>query len=175
MNSVKILLTVLILTFILVVPAISATEKEKDSEDFAVPAFADLSLLGTQSTTVQMLTQKQLNPALYTESMQWLDINRDFQFNDFDSKQFQAIIEGLRGENLTGLQLIIRFREEQKNQGRSFPIAYDLDRDGMFTTYDVDAFAQVVNALDEGSTRGNRLIQKFKERIYPQSNQYIPT
>ncbi len=167
MNSVKTLLTALILTVILATPAISAGEKEKD---FAVPAFADLPLLGAQNTAAQRLAQEQLNPLSFTGQMQWLDINRDFQLNDFDAKQFQAIIEGLKGEKITGLQLVIRFREEQKNQGGSFPIAYDLDRDGMFTAYDVDAFARVINKLDEGSTRGKELIQKFKERIYPQSN-----
>ena len=168
MKSVKTLLTVLILILIAAVPAISAAEKEKD---FAVTAFADLPFLGTQNTAAQMLAQKQLNALPYTESMQWLDINRDFQLNDFDSKQFQAIIEGLRGGKLTGLQLMIRFREEQKNQGRSFPIAYDLDRDGMFSTYDVDRFNRVIAKLDQGSTRGTELIQRFKERIHPRSNQ----
>lgn len=164
MDFVKTLLSALILILVLATPATSATEKEKD---FAVPAFADLPLLGTQNTA-QTLAQKQLNVLPDVESMQWLDINRDFQLNDFDSKQFQTIIKSLRGEKLTGLQLIIRFREEQKNQGGLFPITYDLDRDGMFTTYDVDAFSRVINKLDEGSTRGSELIQKFRERIYPQ-------
>ena len=167
MDRIKTLLIALILISLLTAPAISAAEKEKD---FAVTAFADLPLLGAQNTATQMLTQKQLSPISYKSPMQWLDINKDFQLNDFDSKQFQAIIKGLKGEKLTGLQLIIRFREEQKNQGGSFPIAYDLDRDGMFTTYDVDAFTRVITKLDEGSTQGNKLIQKFKERIYPQSN-----
>ena len=88
MKSVKMLLTVLILTLIVAVPAMSAAEKEKD---FAVTAFADLPLLGTQNTAAQMLAQKQLNALPYRESMQWLDINRDFQLNDFDSKQFHFL------------------------------------------------------------------------------------
>ena len=167
MNSVKTLLMVLILNFILAAPGISAAEKEKD---FAVPAVADLPLLGAQNTAAERFAQERLNPLSFTGQMQWLDINQDFQLNDFDAKQFQAIIESLRGQKLTGLQLIIRFREEQKNQGSSFPIAYDLDRDGMFTTYDVDAFARVINKLDEGSVRGSVLIQKFRELIHPQNN-----
>ncbi len=167
MNSVKTLLMVLILNFILAAPGISAAEKEKD---FAVPAVADLPLLGAQNTAAERFAQERLNPLSFTGQMQWLDINQDFQLNDFDAKQFQAIIESLRGQKLTGLQLVIRFREEQKNQGGSFPIAYDLDRDGMFTTYDVDAFARVINKLDEGSVRGSVLIQKFRELIHPQNN-----
>ena len=165
MNSVKILLGVLILTFTLTIPGMAASEKEKD---FAVPAFSDLPLLGAQNTTVQMVTSKGLNSFPYKEQRQWLDINRDLQLNDFDVKQFQTVIQNLRGEKLTGLQLIIQFREQQKNQRESFPIAYDLDGDGIFTSYDVDSFSQVINKLDQGSTRGSELIQKFRERIFPQ-------
>lgn len=167
MNSAKIVFATLALTFLLVTPAISETQKEKD---FAVPAFSDLPLIGAQNTTAQMFTQKQLNPLTYSGHMQWLDINRDLQLNDFDAKQFQAIIENLHGQKLTGLQLIIRFQEAQKNQSGSFPIVYDLDRDGMFTVYDVDAFMRAVNGVDEGSSRGNELIQKFRDRIFPQRN-----
>ena len=116
MNSVKIVFATLALTFLLVTPAISETQKEKD---FAVPAFSDAPLLGVQNTTAQLFTQKQLSPLTYSRHMQWqwMDINRDLQLNDFDVKQFQAIIENLHGQKLTGLQLIIWFQEAQKNQG----------------------------------------------------------
>ena len=167
MNSVKIVLLAIILTLTLTLPGMATSEKEKD---FAVPAFSDLPLLGAQNTTAQMVGPKALGPLPYTGQLQWLDINRDLQLNDFDVKQFQTVIQNLRGEKLTGLQLVIQFREQQKNQKESFPIAYDLDRDGMFTTYDVDSFSQVINKLDQGSTRGSELIQKFRQRIFPQSN-----
>ena len=142
------------------------SEKEKD---FAVPAFGDFQLLGpqTQKLNADYATEP-LSPLPVVSQMRWLDLNRDLQLNDFDAKQFQAIIGSLRGEKLTGLQLTIRFRSEQKNQKESFPLLYDLDRDGMFTTFDVDAFTEVVNHLDEGATRGNELVQKFKLQLFPQ-------
>ena len=154
-----------------------------DEKDFAVPAFSDSPLFGVQNTAPQgqyslnvatqrlsqNMTREQLNPFPTAQQIQWLDINRDLQLNDFDVKQFQSIVENLRGEKLTGLQLAIRFREAQKNQSESFPLNYDLDHDGMFTAYDVDYFTQVVNKLDEGATRGNELILKFRLQIFPQN------
>lgn len=92
-------------------------------------------------------------------------MNRDLEFNDFDLRQFQNIVESLHGEKLSGLELSIRFRVAQKNQKDSFPILYDLDRDGMFTPYDVDYFTEVINKLDEGNTRGNQLVQNFKFQL----------
>ena len=83
-------------------------------------------------------------------------------------KQFQNIVENLHGEKLSGLQLSIRFRIAQKNQKDSFPVFYDLDRDGMFTPYDVDYFMQVINKLDEGASRGSQLIRNFKLQLQTQ-------
>lgn len=167
MNSVKTLAAVVMLSFIFISPAISENQREKD---FAVPGVSDLPILGTQNPMTQVLMEKQLSPFTYSGQKQWLDINRDLQLNDFDTKQFQAVVERLNGQKLTGLQLIIRFQEAQKNQDGPFPVVYDLDRDGMFTTYDVDAFTRLVNGLDEGASRGSELIQKFRDRIFPQRN-----
>lgn len=177
MGSGKIILILLAITFAFVTPAVSKTE---DGKDFAVPAFSDLPLLGTPN--VNTINTQVLGPNKFREQLtslpvvkqvQWLDINRDLQLNDFDVKQFQAIIERLHGEKLTGLQLTIRFRGEQKNQKESFPLLYDLDRDGMFTSFDVDYFTDVINKLDEGATRGKELIHKFKLQIFPQNNNFF--
>lgn len=160
-------LTLVVLTFAFVNP-VQSQDKDKD---FAVPAFSDLPLLGPQSASTQMLvsnpTREGLSPLPDVERLRWMDINRDFQLNDFDVKQLQAIIENLHGEKLTGLQLSIRFKGEQKNQKESFPLLYDLDRDGMFTSFDVDYFTEIINKLDEGATDGNELVQKFRFEIFP--------
>lgn len=162
-KTVFVLLIILLTTTNLL---IAESEKEKD---FAVPAFGDFQLLGSQTQRLNAdYAPEPLNPLPVVSQMRWLDLNQDRQLNDFDAKQFQAIIESLRGEKLTGLQLAIRFRSEQKNQRESFPLLYDLDRDGMFTTFDVDAFTEVVNHLDEGATRGNELVHKFKLQLFPQ-------
>lgn len=170
MNSGKaVAVLVVALTFALTTPTISKAEEEKD---FAVPAFSDLPLLGAQQTATQTLAppraQEPLNVVPSATQMPWMDINQDFQLNDFDAKQFEAIVESLNGERLSGLELSIRFRGEQKNQKESFPLLYDLDRDGMFTSYDVDYFTRVINQLDEGATQGNELIHKFRLAIFPQ-------
>ena len=142
------------------------SEKEKD---FAVPAFSDFQLLGSQNQMPNAnFPKEQLNPLHVVAQMRWMDINKDLQLNEFDIKQFQSIVESLRGDKLTGLQLSIRFRTEQKNQKESFPLLYDLDRDGMFTTFDVDAFADLITNLDEGALRGNQLVQKFRFQLFPQ-------
>ena len=156
----KITIALAILICLLTMPAISEAKEEKD---FAVPAFSDLPLLGGQT----LVHQEGLNPLPYVKQKQWLDLNRDLQLNDFDVKQFQSIIESLNGEKLTGLQLTIRFKAEQKNQKESFPLLYDLDRDGMFTSFDVDRFSEAVNKLDEGATRGSELVQKYRFEIFP--------
>lgn len=171
MRSAKILFTLLVLSLVLASPARS--EKEND-KDFAVPAFSDLPLLNVQDPGTQRLVEnpfrEQLKLMPDLKQIQSFDINRDLQLNDFDVKQFQSIIENLHGEQLTGLQLSIRFKGAQKNQKESFPLLYDLDRDGMFTSYDVDYFTQLVGRLDEGATRGNELAQKLKLRIHPQES-----
>lgn len=145
------------------------TVAEEENTDYAVPAIADLPMLGPIQTNPHMLSasslKEDINPFPAAEQIRWFDINRDLQINDFDVKQFQSIVENLHGEKLSGLQLSIRFRMAQKNQRDSFPIFYDLDRDGMFTPYDVDYFTQVINKLDEGRSRGTELIQHFKNVI----------
>ena len=167
----KILLAMLVLNFLITAPIFSKTD---DDQDYAVPAFSDLPLLNVQDPSTQRLVEnpfrEQLKPMPDLKQIQSFDINRDLQLNDFDVKQFQSIIENLHGEQLTGLQLSIRFKGAQKNQKESFPLLYDLDRDGMFTSYDVDYFSQLVGRLDEGATRGNELVQKLRLRIHPQES-----
>lgn len=167
----KVLIAILTSNFLIAAPIFP---KAPEEEDYAVPAFSDLALFGTAAPVPQRLAEnplkEQLKPLADFQELQWFDINRDFQLNDFDIKQFQSIIENLHGEQLTGLQLAIRFRGEQKNQKESFPILYDLDRDGMFTSFDVDYFTQMIQQLDEGASRGNELVQKLKLRIYPHEN-----
>ena len=162
----KMALVVLILLLITTIPLFAESEKEKD---FAVPAFSDFQLLNPQTQGLNTdFPKKQLDPLPVVGQMRWMDLNKDLQLNDFDVKQFQSIIESLRGEKLTGLQLPIRFRTEQKNQKESFPLLYDLDRDGMFTGFDVDAFTDVITHLDSGADRGDELVQKFKLQFSPQ-------
>ena len=161
------------LTLVIGIPALIA----KEDKDMAVPALSDFPLLGAQNTTMLGQDTKVEKLALPSnvEQLRWLDINRDLQINDFDVKQFQSIIESLNGEKLTGLQLTIQFQGEQKNQQGSFPLLYDLDRDGMFTSFDVDYFSDVINKLDEGASRGIELIHKFRLQIFPPTNQEIVT
>ena len=146
---------------------------ENEDTDYAVPAITDIPILNFQNSNPQMLSasslKEDINPFPVAEQIRWFDINRDLEFNDFDLKQFQNIVESLHGESLTGLQLSIRFRVAQKNQKNSFPILYDLDQDGMFTPYDVDYFTEVINKLDEGNSRGNQLIQNFKLQLQSKS------
>jgi hypothetical protein len=154
---------------VLLMSAHSAFTDADQEKDFAVPAFSDFQLLASQNQMPGTnATRAEFDPL---PQIRWLDLNRDRQFNDFDAKQFQAIVESLRGEKLTGLQLALRFKAEQKNQRESFPLLYDLDRDGMFTTFDVDAFSNVINHLDEGADRGQELIQKFKVQLFLEENE----
>ena len=174
MNSVKIAFALLVLTLTVAGQARSEDEKEKDS---AVPAFSDLQLLGNQNGTAEALpntsqaARKPLIPLPEIQKLREFDINHDSQLNDFDVKQFQSIIESLNGEQLTGLQIIARFRNEQKNQKESFSMLYDLNQDGLFAPSDVDYFTQIINGIDGGAVRGNELIQKFKLQIFPKENQ----
>jgi hypothetical protein len=152
---------ILLMALTLVNPVFAESEKEKD---FAVPAFSDFQLLASQNQT----PNANLDPLPMVSQIRWLDLNRDRELNDVDTKQFESIIESLRGEKLTGLQLSLRFKSEQKNQRESFPLLYDLDRDGMFTAFDVDAFTEVVRRLDAGADRGTELVQKFNNQLLPQ-------
>lgn len=164
----KIVLAMLAFNFLIVHPSFSKTN---DEEEYAVPAFTDLGHFGVPEAGAPRFRENSftdhLKPLPDLKEIRWFDLNRDLQLNDFDIKQFESIIENLHGGQLTGLQLSIRFKGEQKNQKDSFPILYDLDRDGMFTSFDVDYFTQMVNRLDEGATHGNELVQKLKLRIYP--------
>lgn len=170
MNVKKIVFALLILTFAFGGWGMAKTEED---QDFAVPAFSDLPILATQNPAIQRLApsvvEEPLNPLPTVERLRWFDLNRDFQLNEFDVNQFKAIIESLRGEGLTGLELTIRFRGEQKNQKESFLLLYDVDRDGMFTPYDVDYFTEIITRLDQGATRGNELIEKFRVEVFPQT------
>ena len=164
----KISLVLLILSLIAINPLFADTEEEKD---FAVPAFGDFQLLATQNQTQNAnLAKAEPNLLPSISQIRQLDLNGDRQLNDFDAEQFQDIVESLRGEKLTGLQLVLRFRTEQKNQRESFPLLYDLDRDGMFTTFDVDAFSKAISHLDEGADRGEKLVQNFKLQLFPKEN-----
>jgi len=157
-----IVLAVVLFSFSAILPA------DNDDTDYAIPAISDLPMLGVPNSGPQMLAgslKEDVNPFPVAEQIRWFDINRDLQINDFDVRQFQNIVENLHGEKLSGLQLSIRFRIAQKNQKESFPVFYDLDRDGMFTPYDVDYFTQVINKLDEGASRGTQLIQNFKLQL----------
>ena len=160
------MLCAIVLSSVLVInPALA---NDQSNSDFAVPAFSDLPLLngtGNPSTNASPLPD--------IKELRGLDLNRDMRLNDFDVKQFQGIIESMNGEKLTGLELAIRFRTEQKNQRESFPVLYDLDRDGMFTAYDVDYFTELINKINEGdgSLRANELIQKYKLQIFPQKSE----
>lgn len=146
---------------------------ENEDTDYAVAAISDIPILSFQNSNPQMLAastlKEDINPFPTAEQIRWFDMNRDLEFNDFDLRQFQNIVESLHGERLSGLELSIRFRVAQKNQKESFPILYDLDRDGMFTPYDVDYFTEVINQLDEGNSRGNQLIESLKFQLQASS------
>jgi len=159
---------ILVLLSLLIFSLSAYALADDEDSDYAVPAVVDMPMLAFPQANPQMLSstlKEDINPFPTTEQIKWFDVNRDLQVNDFDLKQFETIVESLHGEKMSGLQLTIRFRVAQKNQRDSFPILYDLDRDGMFTPYDVDYFTQVVNKLDEGASRGNELIQNFKLQL----------
>jgi hypothetical protein len=161
----KLLTTPLIFGLLLLALSVIAQADEK--EDVAITAFADAPLLQGSRPIVQT----ELSAVPFNEEMQLLDLNQDLNFNDFDVKQFHSIIESLNGSELTGLQLSTRFRMAQKNQKESFPLLYDLDRDGYFSPKDVDAFLGIVDELDEGASRGNELIQAYRMKIFPRAEQ----
>lgn len=164
--------TLIVFLAVLVVLTSLASAKTNKDQDFTVPAYSDLALLGGPEVPTQRLAanpfEGQLKPLPDVEQIRHFDVNQDLQLNDFDVKQFQSIVENLQGERLSGLQLIIQFRKEQKNQKESFPLLYDLDRDGMFTPFDVDYFTELVNKLDRGASRGNELVQSLRMEILPQ-------
>jgi hypothetical protein len=132
---------------------------------------SDLPLIGSQSAVERSLltnpAQVRLDLLPPVKELRTLDLNQDLQLNDFDVKQFESIIDTLNGRRLSGLQLSTRFRTEQKNQHDSFPILYDLNRDGLFTEYDVDYFTRLIDELDEGKNSGGELAEKFRMRVFP--------
>ena len=134
--------------------------QSKEDNDVAVPAFNDLALAEQQTP----LAQKQ---TLLTNQLKPFDLNYDLQLNEFDAKQFQAVIESLSGDSLTGKQLASKFHEKQERQKESFLVIYDLNRDGRFSYADVEAFAKAVQLLDEPQMTGDELIYKFREKILP--------
>ena len=172
MRSVRFLFV--LLTAMITFAALLQAKADQD-KDFAVPAYSDLALVGGPEVPIHRLAanpfEGQLKPLPDVERLRYFDLNQDLQLNDFDIKQFQSIVENLHGDRLSGLQLIIQFRKEQKNQKESFPLLYDLDRDGMFTPYDVDFFTDMVNKLDKGASRGGELVQSLKMEIFPQDEE----
>ena len=171
MNAGKIGFALAVLTLSTIISA-QAFSKTDDDLDYAVPAFSDLSVFTPQASGAQTAlginpAYEELNALPLVQPMKWLDINHDDSLNEFDVKQFQAIIESLNGEKLSGLDLATRFRNAQKNQNESFPILYDLDRDGMFTANDVDSFSEAINQVDEGATKGSELTERFRLRVFP--------
>lgn len=156
----RLLMTVLIigLVFTILTPLQAAEEK-----DTTVTAFSDLPILGMPQTG----SLEQLSTRSFADQFRMLDINQDQHLNEFDFKQFQAIVEEFNANELTGLQLSTRFRNAQRNQGESFHSLYDLDRDGVFSERDVDMFSGLVNELDEGVTRGNELVHTYRMRLFP--------
>ena len=171
MNFGKLTLALLVITLSLTGYAFS--DNQQDENDMAVPAFSDLPLVGQPTASgplPQSISQPRkvdLNPVSLIGEPKWFDLNRDSSLNEFDVKQFEAIVEDLSGSGLSGLEISTRFREKQKNQADSFSSIYDLDRDGMFTSYDVDYFVRLVDLLDKGSADGEELIQKFTDEIFP--------
>ena len=103
----KSVLFILALTIMFTASVFSKTDSDKD---FAVPAITDFPLLGLQHAGPQSPNQilaeasiwnaapAELSTERVTEQLRWMDVNRDFQLNDFDIKQFQAIVESLNGE-----------------------------------------------------------------------------
>ena len=166
MRSRKTVWLLLVVAFAFSASALAKTDKEKD---YAVPAFSDLSVLTPQmnpSLGINPVNQE-LSAGFSVEEVKRFDINRDTQLNEFDVKQFQSIIESLNGEKLTGLELSARFRSAQKNQRESFLVLYDLDRDGLFTSKDVELFTNAIQTIDTGATSGKDLIEKFRMRVFP--------
>ena len=171
----------LTLALILVALNLSASNERsfKEEKDFAVPAFSDFFVLGGTRIAIHKIADPMAlveNDSLSDPAeIRQLDINRDFQLNDFDVKQFEALVEKLDGLNLSREELIDRFRLQQGENADSAPLLYDLDRDGKFTPYDVDYFTGLIGALDENdgsgnAVDGNELIKKFRERIFPEKN-----
>ncbi len=159
----------LVVLFVIILSFISAHGfAEENQEDMAVPAVSDFALIGPGTNQLMLnpnVIKEQLNPFPTPDQLQWFDVNRDLHINDFDAQQFETIIDSMNGDKLSGMQLTIRFRLLQKNQKETFPLIYDLDRDGMFTPFDVDYFSGLISKLDPGSSRGLQLVEKLKNEV----------
>ncbi len=166
-----------ILALTLVICNLSASSDNylKEEKDFAVPAFSDFFVLGGTKISIHPISPEGENGLLpdlgeirrqRSGHRRWLDINRDLQLNDFDIKQFEAIIEKLEGVDSSAGELIARFGLQREEQTTVFPLIYDLDRDGKFTPYDVDYFGELVGSLDSGGVPSSELVKKFREKIY---------
>lgn len=169
---------ILALTLIIFNLSASGARNLKEEKDFAVPAFSDFFVLGGTKISIHPINPEEENGLLPgLGEIRRLDINRDLQLNDFDIKQFEAVIEELGGVDLSARELIAQFGRERENQAALFPLIYDLDRDGKFTPYDVDYFSELVGSLDSGSipdseaaiVNGSELVKVFRNRIFPET------
>ena len=97
--------------------AASDRYSQTSDQDYAVPAITDLAGLGSSMTLTKPLVDDAfLNPLPPTQDLKWFDLNHDLQLNDFDIKQFESIVGELNGTQLSGLELMTRFRLKQKNK-----------------------------------------------------------
>lgn len=153
---------------LLLMAALSIPLQSKEENDVAVPAMNDFALVDRNTPMNQGYgAGASLREFAITNNLKPFDLNQDLQLNEFDAKQFQAIVESLAGEELTADQIASKFREKQEHQRESFLMIYDLNRDGRFTFQDVELFSGAVNLLDERPVRGDELIYKFREKIFP--------
>ena len=102
-------------------PAILSADKEEN--DIAVPAMTDISLVESLMKSRPSLLSQPDTPAVTETEITLFDFNRDRLLNDFDAKQFQAIIESLKGEALTVSELASRFYKAELYQKDSFLMA----------------------------------------------------
>lgn len=171
----KTIFIILALSLITLNLSASNLRSPKEEKEFAVPAFSDFFVLGGTRISIRPIMSDGEIGRQQSSHRRWLDINRDLQLNDFDFKQFEAIVEKLQGADLSGKELIARFRLQQEEKMELFALIYDLDRDGKFTPYDVDYFAELVGSLDESgaldseaAVDGSELVKEFRERLFPE-------
>lgn len=135
----------------------------EETDDFAVPAFSDLPILSGKPMDVP----NRLHDLPDTRLFEPFDLNRDLRLNEFDVKQFQTIVDSLNGTDLSGLEIAARFRSAQTYHRESFPLLYDLDRDGNFSSRDVESFSALVDQLGGSTMKGEKLVHSFSLRIFP--------
>ena len=173
----KAVFLILALTLIILNLSVPGARNLKEEKDFAVPAFSDFFVLGGTKISIHPIASDKGDGSIPNlGEIRRFDINRDLQLNDFDVKQFEAIVEKLKGADLSARELIARFHFQREGQTAFFPLIYDLDQDGKFTPYDVDYFSEVVGALNASGIpgseatvmNGNELIKAFRDRIFPE-------